>query len=94
MHLYVNGVEQNVIVTSGTQNPGGSIEKTTGLIFGHDSITTIDNVQILNTVKESSSTPIWQQWWFWIPVAAAFAILAGCAYYVNKRSTKQNTANT
>ena len=94
MHLYVNGVEQNVIVTSGTQNPSGAIEQVTGLIFGHDSITTLDNVRILNAAMGAASIPIWQEFWFWAAVAAAFAILVGCAYYVNKRSTKQNTANT
>ncbi len=91
MHLYVNGVEQNVTVTAGTQNPGGSIMKTTGLIFGHDSVTTIDDVRILNTDIESS-TPIWQQWWFWIPIAAAFAALVGTAYYIKKHSVKRNVA--
>ena len=59
MHIYVNGVEQNVTVTAGTQNPTGSIEQMTGLYMGHDSITTLENVQILNVATEpTTSTPI------------------------------------
>jgi parallel beta-helix repeat protein len=91
MHLYVNGVEQNVTVTAGTQNPTGSMEQMTGLYIGHDSMSTIENVQILNVATEPASTPIWQQWWVWTPVAAAFAVLAGIAYYVNKNGNKRNT---
>jgi hypothetical protein len=92
MHIYVNGLEQNVTVLSGTQNPSGSIEPATAIYFGHDSITTLEDIQILN-VAEATSNPIWQQWWFWIPVtAAAFAILAGIAYYVGKNGLKRNTA--
>ena len=92
MHIYVNGVEQNVTVFAGTQNPAGSIEPATGLYLGHDSISTLENVQILNVAAEPTSTPIWQQWWFWTPVAAAFAILAGTVYYVSKNGIKRNTA--
>ncbi len=92
MHIYVNGVEQNVTVFAGTQNPTGSIEPTTGLYFGHDSISTLEDVQILNVAAEPTSTPIWLQWWFWTPVAAAFAVLVGMVYYVRKNGIKQNTA--
>ena len=91
MHIYVNGVEQNVTVFAGNQNPAGSIEPATGLYFGHDSISTLENVQILN-VAEPTSTPIWQQWWFLTPVAAAFAVLVGTVYYVSKNGLKRNTA--
>ena len=91
MHIYVNGVEQNVTVTAGTQNPSGSIEEATGLYFGHDSITTLENIRILNIATEPTSTPIWQQWWFWTPVAAAFVVLAGTVYYVRKNNIKRNT---
>ena len=93
MHIYVNGVEQNVTVFAGTQNPAGSIEQTSGLYMGHDSITTLENVQILNVAAEPTSTPIWQQWWFWTTVAAAFVALAGTVYYVRKNGIKQNTGS-
>ena len=86
MHLYVNGKEQNVTVTAGTQNPAGSIEQASGLYIGHDSITTIDNVKILNIAAEPSNTPIWQRWWFWIPVASALAVLAATVYYLRKNT--------
>lgn len=46
MHLYVNGVEQNVKVISGVQNPPGSIEKGPELYFGHDAEIVIDEVKI------------------------------------------------
>ena len=92
MQIYVNGVEQNVTVFAGTQNPAGSIEPVTGMYLGHDSITTLENIQILNVAAEPTNTPIWQQWWFWTPIAAAFAVLVGTAYYVSKKGVKQNTA--
>jgi hypothetical protein len=92
MHLYVNGVEKNVTVTAGTQNPTGSIKQAGGLYIGHDSIITIDNVRIFNIDTEQTSTPVWQQWWFWTPIAAAFVALAVTAYYVRKNSIEQNTA--
>ncbi len=92
MHIYVNGVEQNVTVTAGTQNPAGSIEGVTGIIFGHDSIATLENIRILNVAEVPTSTPIWQQWWFWTPVAAALAVLAGTVYYVSKNGFKRKTA--
>ena len=92
MRLYVDGVEQNVTVTSGTQNPSGAIEQVTGLIFGHDSITTLDNVRILNVAGGSTSTPIWQEFWFWIAIVVAVVILVVIAFYVNKKSVKRNTS--
>ncbi len=92
MHIYVNGVEQNVTVFAGTQNPAGSIEQASGLYMGHDSITTLENVQVLNVAAPPTSTPIWQQWWFLTPVAAALTVLAGTFYYVSKNGLKRNTA--
>jgi hypothetical protein len=48
MHTYVNGIEQNVTVTSGVQNPTGSIINGTELWFGHDAEVIIDEVRISN----------------------------------------------
>jgi hypothetical protein len=48
MHIYVNGIEQNVKVTSGVQNPIGSIINGTELWLGHDAEVTIDEVRISN----------------------------------------------
>jgi parallel beta-helix repeat protein len=92
MHIYVNGVEQNVTVFAGVQNPAGSIVPATVIYLGHDSISTQEDVQILSVAAPPTSTPIWQQWWFWTPVAAAFAILVGIIYYVRKTGLKRNTA--
>ena len=87
MHFCVNGVEHNVTVTSGTQNPSGAIQQVTGIVFGHDSITTLDNVRILNEAI-GAGTAIWQEFWFWAAVAAAFTILLVGTYYVSKHGTK------
>jgi hypothetical protein len=48
MHIYVNGIEQSVTVTSGVQNPVGSIINGTELWIGHDAKITIDEVRISN----------------------------------------------
>jgi parallel beta-helix repeat protein len=92
MNIYVNGVEQNVTVTNGIQNPSGSILQATGLYFGHDSITTLENIQILNIAQPPTGTPDWQQWWFWMPAAAVFAVLVATAYYVSNKHIKRNKA--
>jgi hypothetical protein len=55
MHLYVNGVEQNVKTIYGTQNPTGSMINGTELYFGHDSEVTIDEVRISNLAPESQT---------------------------------------
>lgn len=94
MYIYVNGVKQNVTAFAGSQNPAGSIEPATVLYLGHDSISTLENVRIFNVAKEPTSTPIWQQWWFWTAVAAALAILAGTAHYVRKNSIKLSNAKS
>ena len=93
MHIYVDGVEQNVIVFAGVQNPAGSIIPATVIYLGHDSISTQEDVQILSVAAPpTSSQPIWQEWWFWTPIAAAFALLVGTFYYVNKIGLKRNKA--
>jgi hypothetical protein len=55
MHIYVNGVEQNVKAIYGTQNPTGSIINGTELYFGHDAEVTIDEVSISNLAPESQA---------------------------------------
>jgi hypothetical protein len=55
MHIYVNGVEQNVKTIYGTRNPTGSIINGTELYFGHDAIVTIDEVHISNLAPESQA---------------------------------------
>jgi len=55
MHIYVNGVEQNVKTIYGTQNPAGFMINGTELYFGHDAEVTIDEVQISNLALESQT---------------------------------------
>jgi hypothetical protein len=55
MHLYVNGVEQNVEPIYGTQNPSGKIINGTEVYFGHDSEATIDEVQISDLSPQSEA---------------------------------------
>jgi hypothetical protein len=55
MHIYVNGVEQNVKAIYGTQNPTGSMINGTELYFGHDAEVTIDEVRISNLAPESQA---------------------------------------
>jgi hypothetical protein len=94
MHLYVNGVEQTVTVTSGTQNPVGTIERVTGLYIGHDSICTIDNICILNVALKATGKPLWQSWWFWIAIAVVFAVLTVSVYYFRKKGTISSASRT
>ena len=55
MHLYVNGVEQNVKTIYGTQNPTGSMINGTELYLGHDAEVTMDEVRISNLATESQT---------------------------------------
>jgi hypothetical protein len=55
MHLYVNGVEQDVKTIYGTQNPTGSMIEGTELYFGHDAEVTMDEVEISNLAPESQT---------------------------------------
>ena len=84
MHIYVNGQEKNVEVTSGSQNPKGQIARGTEFYIGHDSISTIDELTISTTAKESNSQPIWTEWWFWTEIIAGFTFLIVIAFYLKK----------
>jgi hypothetical protein len=56
MHLYVNGVKQNVKALYGTQNPTGKIINGTEVYFGHDSKAAIDEIQISDLAPEKQTT--------------------------------------
>jgi hypothetical protein len=62
MHIYVNGEEKNVHVTSGVQNPSGSIRSGSEFYMGHDAILTIDEVSVstfaTSPVSSSPSTSV------------------------------------
>jgi len=55
MHLYINGVEQNVEAIYGTQNPAGSMINGTEVYFGHDAEVTMDEVCISDLAPESQT---------------------------------------
>jgi hypothetical protein len=46
MHIYVNGVEQSVYVTSGSAYPNGNVARGNEFYIGHDSVCVIDEVSI------------------------------------------------
>jgi parallel beta-helix repeat protein len=48
MHIYVNGEEKNVTVTSGVLNPQGFARRETELYIGHDAVCFIDELRISN----------------------------------------------
>jgi parallel beta-helix repeat protein len=62
MHIYVNGEEKNVNVTSGVQNPSGSIKGGSEFYMGHDAILTIDEVSVstfaTSPISSSPSTSV------------------------------------
>lgn len=52
MHLYLNGIEQQVTSLYGVQNPSGKIINGTEVYFGHDAEVTIDEIQITDLAPE------------------------------------------
>ncbi len=49
MHIYVDGIEQTVIVTSGSQNPTSTVAGGNEFYIGHDSMSTLDNLEVSTT---------------------------------------------
>ncbi len=75
MHIYVNGQEQEVTVTSGSQNPQGATLRQTETYIGHDAVCTIDELKLSN-VADYAAVPLWMQWGLWAAIAAGL-IVAG-----------------
>jgi nitrous oxidase accessory protein NosD len=100
MHIYVNGAEQNVKVTSGVQNPTEPIQEGNELYIGHDSISSIDEVSISNVAITplsqlkplSQSNPLWLQWWFWTALISVSAMLTGAVYALKRSNSKRSPA--
>ncbi|MCW4005526.1 MAG: right-handed parallel beta-helix repeat-containing protein [Candidatus Bathyarchaeota archaeon] len=46
MQIYVDGVEQEVQVLSGVQNPSGEVARGTEFYIGHDSVSVVDEVSL------------------------------------------------
>jgi nitrous oxidase accessory protein len=86
MHIYVNGVEQNVTVTSGVRNPQGDIRRETELYLGHDAICDIDQVRIVNAAETVGGQVLWMQWWFWAAIVAAVGLGLSLFIYFRKHS--------
>jgi nitrous oxidase accessory protein len=86
IQIYVNGVVQDVRVTSGVQNPTGSIAKGTEFYIGHDSMITLDELSFSNIpiAQTSNASSFSFEWWFWITIAAGASFLFGLAYWLRK----------
>jgi hypothetical protein len=87
MHIYVDGKEEKVMVTSGVQNPTGPIKEGTDLYIGHDFGGIMDELHISGVAVEPQGTAFWMFWWFWTLVAVAGAALVGAVYFLRKRKT-------
>lgn len=85
MHLYVDGIEKSVAVTSGVQNPAGSIKRGTELYMGHDYNGMTDEVRISDVALLPQSPALWMQWWFWAAIATAIVVVAIAVYFLKKR---------
>ena len=82
MHIYVNGVEQPVMVTSGSQNPVGDIKKGSELYFGGDFSGYIDEARISNAAVQPQTQELWLQWWFWVIMVLTVTAFASGAFYL------------
>ena len=91
MHIYVNGVEQPVMIVNGTANPKGSIQSPTDIYIGHDSKTEIEDLQISN-MAYGQNQPLWMQWWLWAIIFAVALATGGLILYSKRfrqRAVKQ-----
>jgi hypothetical protein len=92
MHIYVNGVEQPVMVTSGSQNPTGNMEKGNLLYLGHDFSGEISELRISNIAEAPQPSvtfqTLWLQWWFWLAAAGAVVAISVEVLYFHRRSGK------
>lgn len=95
MHIYVNGVEESVTVTSGAQNPVGAIDRGSEFYVGHDSLSIVDELSIGTLAAESSVQPqtspqvqpetLYTQWWLWTTLIGVIAALAGGFVFLKKK---------
>jgi parallel beta-helix repeat protein len=84
MHIYVDGKEQEVYVTAGTANPQGAIMRQNEIYIGHDSICTIDELKVSNTVEQTAQ-PLWMQWWLWTAIIFAGVAVSGVMLFFRKQ---------
>lgn len=91
MHIYVNGVEQDIAVSSGVQNPVGTISKGSEFYIGHDAVCILDEVSISTTAaapKESLAAPAWAKYWL-IIVICAVGLLLGIFLIAKRKIGRQ-----
>jgi hypothetical protein len=89
MHLYVNGKEEAVRVTEGTQNPTGNIKRSTYLYIGHDSNALIDELSIGNTAMPPTATFLGLQEWLWAVITAGALISVGTCMFIYFKKRKK-----
>jgi len=86
MHIYVNGQEQDITVTSGLQNPEGDIQKETELYVGHDAVCNIDEIKVYNYAAEQATEQHGgTQLEVYVILIATITIIAVLSYFKIKR---------
>jgi len=86
MHIFVDGEEQKITVTSGEQNPQGPIKRQTELYVGHDGICLIDEIKLYNYVSEQTTEQTSHaSFELWIVLIAAIFVIAIVAYTKMKK---------
>ena len=93
MQIYVNGQEQAVMVTAGSANPSGPIQRATNIYIGHDATVAIDELKISNAA-EMQDQPLWMQWWLWATIIFAGVAGSGLALYFKKQGRVRLTKQT
>lgn len=89
MHIYIDGKEQEVTVSAGVANPSGAILRQNEIYIGHDSMCTIDELKISNTVEQAAA-PLWMQWWLWTAIIfAGVAVCGGVLFFKKQGKTAQ-----
>ncbi len=91
MHIYVNGFEESVEVTSGVQNPTGQVTHGSEFYIGHDSMSTLDNLSISTIAVEPQASPVWMEWWFWAAVATVVIVIAAAVYFLRRKNPKDSS---
>ena len=89
MHIFVNGEEAQVEVTSGSQNPSSRIARGNEFYIGHDSLSTIDELSVSTTAVPQNTVTnqplsVIMEWWFWATLAAGAAFLASVVYLIRR----------
>jgi hypothetical protein len=92
MHIYVNNVEQPVMVTSGSKNPVGNLVKGNLLYLGHDFGGDIDELKVSNIAETPQSNAgleaFWLQLWFWFAAAGGVVAVSAAGFYFRRVSRK------